>query len=436
MASGQTMVALHTLRRVLADHQGPGTSDRDLLERFAARRDEAAFAELIRRHGPLVLHTCRRVLHDHHAAEDVFQATFLTLARRAGSRDWHDSVANWLYTVAYRLALKVRGDSARRLAREQQTAPRRSAPDPLAEVTGRELCAALDEELQRLPGRYRIPLVLCCLQGIARDEAAQQLGWSLGALKGRLQRGRELLHRRLARRGLCLSAGLATLALLPAAGRASLPPRLLAATQRLVQQESGAPPHILALAEGVRAGVSVGKLKLLAGMLLLCGVVSSVGWLSLSSPKAVPLEGASRTPPQASGADSRQPTTDRHGDPLPAGAVARLGTLRFRHGANINAVAFAPDGKTVASAGLDNVLRVWDSVTGKELAQFEDKSAPQSAAQLFCAAFSPDGKTLASGGNSRRVYLWDRVAGKQLHALPGHQRPPALWPSAEQGTRS
>ena len=400
MASGQT-ITLRTLRRVLADGRAEGPSDRELLQRFADRRDEEAFAELLRRHGPLVLHTCRRVLHDHHAAEDVFQAAFLTLARRAGARAWHDSVANWLYTVAYRLALKVRGHTARRLAREQQMSPRPPAPDPLAEVTGRELCAALDEELSRLPTRYRVPLLLCCLQGLPRDEAARQLGWSPGALKGRLQRGRELLRKRLARRGLCLSAALASLVLSPDTGRAALPPLLLSSALRVAIQGTAAPARILALSEGVLSGMSVNKLKILAVVVLTFGLVAALA--------------GSRTPVSGNGPEKKEPAvvartpTDRFGDALPAGKE----TLTLKgHESHVQGLAYSPDGKRLASASSDKSICLWDAKTGREVRRLKGADKP-----MGCVAFAPDGRLLACAGGDGKVRLWDTATGEQVREL-------------------
>src|SRR6516165_9330830 len=149
MATPQAELILRHLRTVMAP-QGVGQlSDRELLGRFACQRDEDAFAELVRRHGPMVLAVCRRVLHNLHDADDVFQAAFLVVARKAKVRGWRDSVANWLYLVAYRLALRVREEAQRRARHESRTTV--AAPiDPLEAVSGRELCAALDEELSQL----------------------------------------------------------------------------------------------------------------------------------------------------------------------------------------------------------------------------------------------------------------------------------------------
>src|SRR6516162_4878236 len=159
MATRQAELVLHHLRRLAPAARDDGSSDRALLQRFASHRDEAAFAALLRRHGPMVLRVARRVLGHAQDAEDVFQATFLVLARKAASPRWHDSIANWLYGVAYHLALKAKAAAARRLAHEGR-APARQPGDPTAELTVREARALLDEELARLPEKHRIPLVL------------------------------------------------------------------------------------------------------------------------------------------------------------------------------------------------------------------------------------------------------------------------------------
>jgi RNA polymerase sigma factor (sigma-70 family) len=168
MVSARADSVLRHVRAMLAGHRFEQRSDRDLLRRFAHERDEDAFAELVRRHGPMVLGVCRRALANADDAEDAFQATFLILARKARARGWQTSVANWLYVVAQRLAVRLRADIQRRRHVERQTDLAHYA-DPLAEVSGRELCAILDEELARLPERLRAPLVLCCLEGQTRD---------------------------------------------------------------------------------------------------------------------------------------------------------------------------------------------------------------------------------------------------------------------------
>src|SRR5262245_40780865 len=163
------------VRKLLAGGGAAARPDRDLVERFAQSRDEQAFEALVRRHGPMVFRVCQRVLGHAHEAEDAFQATFLVLARKAASLRDQSSVASWLYGVASRVALKARA-SVRLASSAAQRRVAKGATSPLEELTLGEVRAALDEELARLPEKFRGPLVLCCLEGRARDEAAQELG--------------------------------------------------------------------------------------------------------------------------------------------------------------------------------------------------------------------------------------------------------------------
>jgi RNA polymerase sigma factor (sigma-70 family) len=179
-----------------------------LLARFSAERDETAFAVLVRRHGPMVFGVCRRVLRDRHAAEDALQATFLVLARKAGQLREPGSLAPWLYGVAARVAARARLEAARRRRRERQAGVR-EAVEPTEDAVWRDLRPVLDEEVDRLPARYRVPFVLCYVAGRTNAEAARQLGCSRGTIATRLARARERLRRRLTGRGVVLSAGLA-----------------------------------------------------------------------------------------------------------------------------------------------------------------------------------------------------------------------------------
>ncbi|HKA07110.1 MAG TPA: RNA polymerase sigma factor, partial [Gemmataceae bacterium] len=183
--------------RTLASPALAGLSDRELLERFAAQRDEAAFAVLLDRHGPLVHGVCRRVLHDDHLADDVFQAVFLVLARKAGSIRRSEMLANWLFGVALRLAKNARQKEARRRRLERGS----PVTVPSDQSISNDLLTILDEELQRLPADCRAPLLACYHGGRTQDEAARELGWSVRTLRRRLERGRELLRLRMARRG-------------------------------------------------------------------------------------------------------------------------------------------------------------------------------------------------------------------------------------------
>jgi RNA polymerase sigma factor (sigma-70 family) len=200
--------------------------DAELIERFVASNDGAAFARLVERHGPLVLAVCRRVLRNHHDAEDAAQATFLVLARKARDIRRREALAGWLARVAHNLSVKLRASVERR--RQSERRPRPEAAD--GHSARNELRTVVEEELDRLPAKYRGPLQLCCLAGCTRGEAADQLGCTVGALKMRLERGRQLLRTRLARRGLTLSAVLLAV-LLNLAGMAGgfpAPPRAAA----------------------------------------------------------------------------------------------------------------------------------------------------------------------------------------------------------------
>jgi RNA polymerase sigma factor (sigma-70 family) len=187
-------------------------SDRRLLERFTTDRDEEAFAALVHRYGPMVLGVCRRVLRNEADAQDAFQVTFLVLARKADTLEKPELLANWLYGVAYRTAVKLRGRAARQRERERQAAVM-TTPDRAAPAEGKEVLEVLDEELSLLPESYRILLVLCYLQGKTHEEAAHELGCPIGSISWRLGRAREMLRKRLDCRGLAFPAGLLTLLL-------------------------------------------------------------------------------------------------------------------------------------------------------------------------------------------------------------------------------
>ena len=203
-------------------------TDRDLLDAFAETGDESAFTEVVRRHGPLVLGVCRRILGNLPDAEDAFQATFLVLARKAGSHAWHDSVKNWLHGVACRVAMKARSQALKRKQKEQAARVADEAHPPAHAWS--DLCSVLDEELARLPDKYRLVLLLCYLEGKTRDEAAEQLGWTVGSVKGYLERGREMLKVRLSKRGLALSLTLSAGLLSGVAADAAVPATLTVAT--------------------------------------------------------------------------------------------------------------------------------------------------------------------------------------------------------------
>jgi RNA polymerase sigma factor (sigma-70 family) len=255
-----------------------GATDGELLARFVARREEAAFAELVRRHGPMVLGVCRRVLHDPHDAEDAFQVAFLVLARKAASLAQPELLGNWLYGAAYRAALEVKAARTRRQAREKQVSPT-PEPQPVVECdVWEDLRPLLDANLNRLPDKYRTPLVLCDLEGRTRKEVAQQLGIAEGTLSSRLATARQLLARRLARRRLALPLGVLAAALTANAASAAVPPALGAST---VQAAAGTATvyvsaHVAALTHSVLKGMALAKYKIAAVAALLLAAVGGV----------------------------------------------------------------------------------------------------------------------------------------------------------------
>jgi RNA polymerase sigma factor (sigma-70 family) len=212
MKSAHWRPVLRYIRRMAEPQQAGRVSDRTLLERFVNRRDEDAFADLVERHGSLVMGVCRRVLHDTHDAEDVFQATFLVLVRKARSIAKPECLAHWLYGVAYRTALRARSDAARRRFHEHTAAVNMDSEMDM-DFIWRDLRPILDEEIQRLPRSYQAPLMLCYFAGKTKEEAARILDLPVGTVSSRLARAREKLRARLTRRGLGLSSGLLASAL-------------------------------------------------------------------------------------------------------------------------------------------------------------------------------------------------------------------------------
>ena len=230
---GSADAAVQYLRTLFEAETVVGLSDGELLDHFVSRRAGGSLDALVLRHGSMVWNVCRRVLRDHHDAEDAFQATFLVLARRAASIRPRDKVGNWLYGVAYQTARKARALRAKKRLREAAEAaePEAQSPPPR-----NELAELLDQELNRLPDKYRTPIVLCELEGKSHGEAAEQLGWPIGTVSGRLSRARAILAKRLARQSaLATSASVAAL-LTQDQATAKLPATLLASTVQSANQ--------------------------------------------------------------------------------------------------------------------------------------------------------------------------------------------------------
>jgi len=297
-------------------HAGPetaeagGASDAQLLERFRAGHDDAAFRTLLQRHGPMVLGVCRRLLRHEQDAEDAFQATFLVLVRKAASIANHQAVGSWLYGVAYRVALKARTRALRRRTYEAK-AVTRSMTDPQEELLWREVRPVLDEEVHRLPEKYRAPVVLCYLEGKPYAEAAQQLGCSKGTISLRLAEARERLRERLNRRGVVFGVGLFPQVLAPHRVTVPVPDNLTDTTARVAMHwvlgdRAAAYPLPTAVETLVQAGLSVPawvKLKIAVAILLAVAVVGGT--------TGVIVYQVLREEPRATGTDSIGPKKGR-----------------------------------------------------------------------------------------------------------------------------
>jgi RNA polymerase sigma factor (sigma-70 family) len=282
MATGRLSGVIRHLRRATLLPDGGGMTDGQLLECFIIQRDEAAFEALVRRHGPMVLAVCRRVLGNIHDAEDAFQATFLVLVRKATAIGQRELLGNWLYGAAYRAALETK--AARRRVRERQVS---AMPESQAVVEAEvwlDLRPVLDQELSRLPDKYRVGIVLCDLEGKTRREAALQLGLPEGTLAGRLMRGRAMLAKRLARHGLVLSGGALAAALSQGAASAAVPTLAVSSTIKAAtlfaagQAAAGlVSAKVAALTEGVLKAMLLTKLKRGTAVLLVLTLVTLTG---------------------------------------------------------------------------------------------------------------------------------------------------------------
>lgn len=200
MSTKQQASVLQHVREWVQTSQDSSLTDRDLLQLYVHQNDEQAFSLLVQRHTAMVWGVCRRTLHDNGLAEDAFQATFVALFQQATSTRWRESVAGWLYRVAHRNASKIRSVQRDQVPAEEDLTSLASAPEK-DDVSWREVREILEREVRGLPARYRDPVVLCYFEGKSNSEAARQLGWSKGALSGRLARARALLRRRLEKRG-------------------------------------------------------------------------------------------------------------------------------------------------------------------------------------------------------------------------------------------
>jgi RNA polymerase sigma factor (sigma-70 family) len=309
MASEPCSPLLAFIRRVAGARTHRELTDGELLLRFSRQREEAAFLALLQRHGPMVLGVCQSILHDAHDAEDAFQATFLVLVRKSRAIGKPASVASWLHGVACRLALRARADAARRRLRERQVVPM-PRNDSQDEVDWRDLRPILHEEVDRLPERYRLPFVLCYLEGKTNEEAADLLGWPRGTVLSSLSRARERLRHRLTRRGLTLTGGVLGALAAQNAAQAAVPAALAEGTLKAALLFAAGPAAaggiaapVLAYAEGALHAAFVVKLKVAAAVLLTAAAAGTgAGVLAFRARPAVP---------EAPGPEVRRPVEDK-----------------------------------------------------------------------------------------------------------------------------
>jgi RNA polymerase sigma factor (sigma-70 family) len=425
---------------------GPETvSDAELLNRFTRSADQAAFELLVWRHGGMVWGVCRRMLGpDRAAAEDACQAAFVALATHAARLRDRDALAGWLHRVAVRASLD--------LIATRRTIHPLSADcpelidhtlDPLRAASNREVRGLLDDGLNRLPDKLRLPFVLCELEGRSNAEAAAALGCPVGTVESRLTRARRRLRDFLTARGVVPAVAAVALpeSARAAMVRAGVPGTAAAAVQALAAR---AIPRVISAK--MRAAVAAGF------VLAACAAGLAVATGDQPEPTDVPAKSAKAL-------EAKQPD----GEPLPAGAVARLGSPRLRHPSWVKHVCFSPDGKRLASVGYDNAVRVWDGQTGNQLfavrrpeGQFDRVSFAEGGKVVLAvgidgkpagdlwridaatgailakfpvgynARFSPDGSRIAlPDGSDRKLLVADTATGTVLWsaALEGDERP-------------
>jgi RNA polymerase sigma factor (sigma-70 family) len=446
-------------------------TDEELLDHFVSQSDGAAFEVLVRRHGPMVLGVCRRLLQHLQDAEDAFQATFLVLVRKAASLGQRELLGNWLYGVAYRTALHARVAAMRRRKQEMQvsTMPEPEIRDESQEW--RDLRPFLDHELNRLPDKYRIPIVLCDLEGKTRQEAAEQLDIPVGTLSGRLTTARKMLAKRLARHGVVLSGGALLAALFQGAASAAVPAPLVtstvqAATAIAAGQAAAAVVSVpvAALAEGVVKAMLIKKLKLTT--LVLAAVLVGVTAVVVEANRDGGRPGVAKVLDLGFGERGRGVAWSPDGKTLAVvtkvekaifgfqfdrrGSAIRLWDVEKGQvkqtlaeskdkGLAFQEVVFSADGKTITAivdgfqevnlAGggrqlqLRGVVKIWDA---KTLALKQELDGGVSLSGLV---LSPDGKWVAAGNPSEKtIKVWDTGTGKLERTLKTGGAQP--WPMA------
>jgi RNA polymerase sigma factor (sigma-70 family) len=405
MARDSLDTVFRHLRRVLHQERARQLTDADLLASFVSTGDPAAFELLVWRHQRMVFAVCKRVLHDSHEAEDAFQATFLVLLRKARSIGKKESLASWLYQVAHRIACRASANSARRSRRQQCGIDLASAADHHAVNSDIDLWPVLDEEIQRLPAKYRGPVVLCYLEGKSYEEAAKELGWPKGTVSTRLTRARELLRQQLTKRGVTLSAA-TMVTTLAAQASASAPSKLVTATVSMATGSAAGAvsAKVAALSQGVVLAMLLTKIKICACALTTVAIVGAgSGWLWIDREQAV--QGQTAAAPEA-------PKTI--GDKLGPIADKWRAVQTFQVKFTDARIAVSPDGKRVAVGGRlpAEPMQIWDIETGLPL-----KLANNQIPLVGHLAYSPDSTKLAvcsSTAEPEQIWILEANSGKRI----------------------
>ncbi|WP_435007877.1 RNA polymerase sigma factor [Tundrisphaera lichenicola] len=318
---------LGNLHRLFQGGSVAGLSEGQLLDRFVETRDEIAFGAIVERHGPMVLGVCRGVLADPNDVEDAFQATFLVLVRKASRLRDRDLLGPWLYGVARKVALRARADAVRRRVHERSGADSRPQAVATFDAELRELQSQVREEVHRLPANDRMAVVLCYLDGLTHEEAAERLGWPVGTVKGRLSRARDRLKVRLVRRGITLPAVASTLT---RGTLAAVPVRLVTSTTRAAAQLAAGQAlkvgivsaQAIALMEGVIGTMFTTNLKIGGAVLLVS--------CTLAVPGVIAYQGAG---PSEAPTPKQAPVVTRPAESSPieanrSAATPKVGSLR------------------------------------------------------------------------------------------------------------
>jgi RNA polymerase sigma factor (sigma-70 family) len=379
-----------------------GLGEGQLLERFLTDRDDDAFEELVARHGPMILGICGRLLDDPQDIEDAFQATFLILLRKAASLRDRDSVSNWLFGVALRVARRAQINSRRRKSRERpgelEAAANSTTIDALA---NREAMMIVDHEIGRLPKKQQAAVVLCLVQGRTHDAAARELGWPIGTVKSRLASARFTLASRLRRRGLAPSVVVGLDKVADRFLAVPLPDRIAQNTIAAALQSVAGPSiqHTLRIASARTLMAQVLRAHWISQLKILAVVAAAVGALAWAAPAFLASRPEVRPDARSSHAAPNVPRIatglskrDLYGDPLPQGASLRLGTTRHRQESPIHRIAYSPDGKYVVTDADDGTFRIWSSDGGHLIRRVAMGESP-----IHDFAFSRDARLLVGG---------------------------------------